>query len=160
MVGRPPFNIGFSSANDPETELTLESDAQPPIPQSDLLSYLAFGRSSSSLLQVEGSGLSGVSATGDLIGVGAALAMKRMAALALGIMADEVEGEATRGLGADVFNIMPAEISELGGADVINFFQEPGLKLGSISNPYLFVAVQASSAPGAGSVQDAEGVAL
>ena len=39
-------------------KLTLQSDAQPPISQSDLLSYLAFGRSSSSLLQNEGSSAS------------------------------------------------------------------------------------------------------
>ena len=60
--------------------LTLESDAQPPISQSDLLSYLAFGQSTTSLLSLEGSGLTGATSTGNLVGVGAALAMKRMAA--------------------------------------------------------------------------------
>ena len=54
-------------------QISLESDAQPPIPQSDLLSYLAFGRSSSSLLQLEGSGFR---ASNNLVGAGAALASR------------------------------------------------------------------------------------
>jgi translocation and assembly module TamB len=150
MVGRPNFNIRVMIGGTlQKPKLTLESDAQPPIPQSNLLSYLAFGRSSSSLLQVEGSGLSGATATGDLIGVGAAVATKRMVALALGVMADEVEGEATRGLGADVFNIIPAEIDELEGGQVVNFFESTRIEAGKYLNPYLFVALEVQQRPGA-----------
>jgi translocation and assembly module TamB len=150
MAGRPNFNVRVLIGGTLQRpKLTLESDAQPPIAQSDLLSYLAFGRSTSSLLQLEGSGLSGATATGNLVGVGAALAMKRMAAVALGVMADEVEGEATKGLGADVFNIMPAEFPELGGEQVINFFQSTRIEAGKYLNPYLFVALQVQQRPGA-----------
>src|SRR5204862_6527219 len=93
LTGRPNFNVRvLIGGTMQKPKLTLESDAQPPISQSDLLSYLAFGRSTSSLLQLEGSGLTGATSTGNLVGVGAALAMKRMAAVALGVMADEVEG--------------------------------------------------------------------
>ena len=60
--------------------ISLSSDAQPPIPQSDLLSYLAFGRSSSSLLQLEGSG----------VGAGAALAPSSCQR-GPGVIADEAE---------------------------------------------------------------------
>jgi translocation and assembly module TamB len=150
LAGRPNFNVRVLIGGTMQRpKLTLESDAQPPISQSDLLSYLAFGRSSTSLLQVEGSGLTGATATGHLIGVGAALAVKRMAAVALGVMADEVEGEATKGLGADVFNIEPADVpTELGGQGVITFLQSTRVEAGKYFSPYFFLAVQAQQYPG------------
>lgn len=130
-------------------KLTLESDAQPPISQSDLLSYLAFGRNTSSLFQVEGSGLTGATATGNLVGLGAALAMRRMAAVALGVMADEVEGEASKGLGADVFNITPADVpTELGGEGVVDFLASTRVEAGKYLSPYFFMALQAQKYPG------------
>jgi translocation and assembly module TamB len=150
LAGRPNFNVRvLIGGTILRPKLTLESDAQPPISQSDLLSYLAFGQSSTSLLQLEGSGLTSATATGHLIGVGAALAMKRMAAVALGVMADEVEGEATRGLGADVFNITPADVpTELGGQGVINFFQSTRIEAGKYLSPYFFTALQLQQYPG------------
>src|SRR4051812_41317501 len=130
--------------------ISLTSDAQPPISQSDLLSYLAFGRSASSLLQLEGSGLTGQTSSGNLVGVGAALAMKRMAAVAMGVMADEVEGEATKGLGTDVFDITPADVpTEIGAQNVIGFFQSTRIEAGKYITPNLFAAVQAQQYPGA-----------
>lgn len=148
LAGRPAFNVRVLIGGTlQKPKLTLESDAQPPIAQSDLLSYLAFGQSTSSLLQLEGSALTGSTATGSLVGVGAALAMKRMAAVALGVMADEVEGEATRSLGADVFNITPAEVPEGAGA-VVNFFQGTRVEAGKYFSPYFFVALQAQQYPG------------
>jgi len=142
LTGRPNFNVRVLIGGTlQKPKLTLESDAQPPISQSDLLSYLAFGRSTSSLLQIEGSGLSGATSTGSLVGVGAALAMQRMAAVALGVMADEVEGEATKGLGADVFNITPADVpTELGA--VGSFFQSTRVEAGKYLSPYFFMAAQ------------------
>jgi autotransporter translocation and assembly factor TamB len=150
LAGRPNFNVRVLIGGTLRMpKLTLESDAQPPIPQSDLLSYLAFGQSTSSLLQLEGSGLTGATATGNLVGVGAALAMKRMAAVALGVMADEVEGDATRGLGADVFNITPADVpTELGGQAVFNFFESTQIEAGKYLSPYFFMALQAQKYPG------------
>lgn len=142
LAGRPNFNVRvLIGGTIQRPKLTLESDAQPPISQSDLLSYLAFGRNTTSLLQLEGSSLSGATATGNLIGVGAKLATERMAAVALGVMADEVEGEATRGLGADVFNITPADVpTELGA--VGNFFQSTRVEAGKYLSPYFFMALQ------------------
>lgn len=150
LAGRPTFNVRvLIGGTIQKPKLTLESDAQPPISQSDLLSYLAFGRSASSLLQIEGSGLTGATATGNLVGVGAALATKRMAAVALGVMADEVEGEATKGLGTDVFNITPADVpTELGGQGVVNFFQSTRVEAGKYLSPYFFLALQAQQYPG------------
>jgi translocation and assembly module TamB len=150
LVGRTNFNVRvLIGGTIQKPKLTLESDAQPPISQSDLLSYLAFGRSSTSLLQLEGSGLSGASATGSLIGVGAALAMKRMVAVGLGVMADELEGEATKGLGADVFNIEPADLpTELGAQGVVNFLATTRVEAGKYFSPYFFTALQLQQYPG------------
>ena len=149
LAGRPAFNVRVLIGGTLQLpKLTLESDAQPPIPQSDLLSYLAFGQSTSSLLQLEGSGLTGATATGNLIGVGASLAMKRMGAVALGVMADEIEGDATRGLGADVFNITPGDLPDPGAANVVNFFESTRVEAGKYLSPYFFVALQAQRYPG------------
>ena len=90
--------------------LTLDSDAQPPITQSDLLSYLAFGSESGSLLQFGGSSVSGGTAGGGLVGTSAALASKQLFGVALGVLTDQIEAEGSRTLGADVFNVTPASI--------------------------------------------------
>ena len=148
LAGRQAINIRvLIGGTMRRPKLTLESDAQPPIAQSDLLSYLAFGQSTTSLLQIEGSGLSGFTATGHLVGVGAALATKRMIAVALGVMVDEVEGDATRGLGADVFNITPADLpTELG--NVGTFLWGTRIEAGKYLSPYFFAALQLQKHPG------------
>ena len=150
LAGRQNFNIRVMIGGTLQRpKLTLESDAQPPISQSDLLSYLAFGRSSTSLLTLEGSSLTSATSTGSLIGVGAALAMKRMWAVGMGLMMDEVEGEATRGLGADVFNIEPADVpTELGAQQALNFFASTRIEAGKYLSPYFFTALQIQKYPG------------
>jgi hypothetical protein len=91
--------------------LTLSSNAQPPISQTDLLSYLTFGRSSSSLLQIGGSSLSGQGTqSGNLVGSVAAIAASKMAAVALGAAVQESQREWARSIGVDVLNITPADI--------------------------------------------------
>ncbi len=93
-------------------KITLTSDAQPPISQTDLLSYLAFGQSSSSLMQIGGNGLTtGGSGGSNIVGQGAAFATKQVTAAALGAVTDEIAGEAARSLGADVLTIAPAPVS-------------------------------------------------
>ena len=86
--------------------ISLESDAQPPLSQSDLLSYLAFGESSGSLLQFDQTSLT---QGGNLLNV----ASTRLAGVALGVALDEVEGDAARSLGVDVFNITPGDVPVL-----------------------------------------------
>lgn len=92
-------------------KLTLDSDAQPPLPQSDLISYLAFGRTSSSLLQLNGSGLSGGNEGGGIVGAVGAAATQRLGAIALGVLVNQLEGQTSRSLGADVVNITPADLT-------------------------------------------------
>jgi translocation and assembly module TamB len=118
--------------------IELRSTAQPPISQSDLLSYLAFGRSSSSLTQLEGTSLTGGGAGGSLIGQGAAVAMRQLATVAVGQMTDELAGEAARALGADVFIITPADVQ----TDVGNFLRTTEIEFGRYVRPATFIALQ------------------
>jgi len=123
--------------------LELRSTAQPPLSQTDLLSYLAFGRPSASLTQLEGASLTSGSASGTLIGAGAALAMKQLATVAVGVFADEFAGEAARAMGADVFIITPADVQ----TDIGNFLRNTELEFGKYLRPATFFAVQARPDP-------------
>lgn len=123
--------------------IALESDAQPPIPQSDLLSYLAFGRTSASLLQLEGTGVTGGSGSDNLVGAGAALATKQLATVAVGVFADQIAGEAAQSLGADVFNITPADIQ----TDVGGFLRATEIEFGKYIKSHTFVAAQVRPDP-------------
>ncbi|MDQ2889199.1 MAG: translocation/assembly module TamB [Gemmatimonadota bacterium] len=125
-------------------KIALESDAQPPISQTDLLSYLAFGRSSSSLLQQEGSGLTtGGSGGGNIVGAGAAFAAKQVAAAALGALTDEAAGQAARSLGADFFNITPADVS----LDAGSFLRATQVEFGKYIQTNTFLQIQVRPDP-------------
>ena len=123
--------------------ISLTSDAQPPIPQSDLLSYLAFGQSSSSLIQLEGSGLTNGGGGTNLVGAGAALASRQLAGVALGVAADQIAGSAARSLGADVFTITPADVQ----TDVGNFLRATQFEFGKYVKSHTFVAVKSPLDP-------------
>ncbi|MFL5523987.1 MAG: translocation/assembly module TamB domain-containing protein [Gemmatimonadaceae bacterium] len=118
--------------------ISLTSDAQPPLTQSDLLSYLAFGQQSNSLLQLEGSGLSNGSGTSNLVGQGAALATQQLAGVALGVLANQFAGEAARSLGADVFNITPADVQ----TDVGTFLRATQVEFGRYIKAHTFVLLK------------------
>ncbi|HVE79692.1 MAG TPA: translocation/assembly module TamB domain-containing protein, partial [Gemmatimonadaceae bacterium] len=131
--------------------ISLQSDAQPPIAQSDLLSYLAFGRSSSSLLQLGGtSGGGGASSSGGLVGTGAALATRQLASVALGVVTNELEGEVSRSADLDVFNIAPADIPEeaIRGQGIGEFARNTNIEAGKYTDPRTFVGLQASLGSG------------
>ena len=125
--------------------ISLTSDAQPPITQTDLLSYLAFGQESSSLLQLAGSGLSSGGSGQNLVGAGAALASRQLAGVALGIVADQVAGSAARSLGADVFTITPADVQ----TDVGTFLRGTQFEFGKYIKSHTFVAVKSPFDPAA-----------
>jgi translocation and assembly module TamB len=124
-------------------KLTLESDAQPPISQSDLLSYLAFGSESSTLLQGQGaSSLTGGGSSGNLIGASAALASRQLAAVALGVAVDQLEGQAARSLGADVLEITPADVPLSGGfKEGRNFLEGTRVEFGRYFQRNTFLAI-------------------
>jgi len=144
-------NIGGTMLN---PRVTLESDAQPPISQSDLLSYLAFGSESGSLLQFGGSSVAGGSAGGSLVGTSAALATRQLAGVALGVAVNELEGQASRSLGADVFNITPANVpTELASGNFgafETFLKGTQVEFGKYVTTGTFVGLQAqlSAVPG------------
>ena len=130
-------------------KLTLESTAQPPISQSDLLSYLAFGRSSSSLLQVQGSALSGQSSgSGELAGAVASIATRQLAGTALDVLTNELEQDAARSLGTDEFRLTPADVpAELSSNSVISSLSLTEIEAGKyINRSRTFVAIQAQPA--------------
>ncbi|HSL72720.1 MAG TPA: translocation/assembly module TamB domain-containing protein, partial [Longimicrobiales bacterium] len=65
-----------------QPRVTLQSNAQPPLSQSDLLGYLAFGQSTTSVLNQQSSGAFGVG-NGGLVGL-PALAEQQLANVAIG----------------------------------------------------------------------------
>lgn len=159
LAGRGPqainVVIGGTMRN---LNISLSSNAQPPIPQEELLSYLAFGRSPSSLLQIEGSTtLSGQgAATGRIVGQVAAVATRQLAAIALGTLTDEFEETAARSIGADVFNITPADIpAEVSLNGVAGVLRGTAVEAGKYVGPRTFIGItaQPTVAPPGASVQ-------
>ena len=129
--------------------LSLESDAQPPRTQSELLSLLAFGQSATTLLASGQSSIAGSAATSDLFGVGAQVAARRLAGVALGVAANEVEMEAGKAFGTDIFDITPSDIPS--GNIVANLFVQTKFEAGKYVNPRTFVTVsQQAGRPGFG----------
>ena len=124
-------------------KVALESDAQPPKTQSELLSLLAFGQSSTSLLAFSSSSVAGGAAASDLFGAGARLAVTRLASVALGVMVDQLEVEAGRAFGTDVLDITPGDVPLFnGGSALNNFFLTTKIEAGKYINGRTFVSLQ------------------
>ncbi len=111
-AGRAPFDIQVTIGGTLEQpNVSLESQAQPTLTQSDLISFLAFGQSSTSLLQFDGSGLEGGGNSGSsLAGNVAALATRQLAGVAFGAVLAELESDITEKTAFDVVHIRPAEL--------------------------------------------------
>jgi translocation and assembly module TamB len=133
-------------------KLSLESDAQPPLPQSDLISYLAFGRPTGSLLSSgNGSAVSGVQPGGDIASTTRAFVQRQLTGTALGVALSEFEAEASRSLGADVFDITPAETPiDIYPTSVGQYFLDSQVEVGKYVNPHTFVSLQVVPAGGTG----------
>jgi translocation and assembly module TamB len=122
-----------------QPRVSLESDIQPPLTQSELLSYLAFGDNTGS---VQGSGpnsLTGL-AGGNLLNMASA----RFAGIALGELVNEVQGQAARSLGLDVFNITPGSANPLitgGSGGAASFITNTQLEAGKYISPTTFVSL-------------------
>jgi|GEM_PF-1201680 len=121
QAGRAPFDIQVTIGGTLERpNISLSSDAQPTLTQSDLISFLAFGESSTSLLQFNGSGLEGGGMGGSsLAGNVAALATRQLAGVALGALYADLEADLSERTAVDVLRIRPAELP-------------PGLSLGDV----------------------------
>jgi translocation and assembly module TamB len=121
-----------------QPRVSLESDAQPPISQSDLLSYLAFGESSGSLLQVGSTG----AIAGGLRGTGVInAASSRLAGVAIGVAVDELEGDVARSAGLDVFNVTPGDLPiEQGQNAISQFLRGTEIEVGKYVSPSTFTS--------------------
>lgn len=119
--GRAPFDIQVTIGGTLERpNISLESQAQPTLTQSDLISFLAFGQSSTSLLTFEGSALEGGGMSGSsLAGTVSALATRQLAGVALGALFADLEADLSERTAVDVLRIRPAELP-------------PGLSLGDV----------------------------
>jgi translocation and assembly module TamB len=112
QAGRAPCDIQVAIGGSLEKpNVSLSSDAQPTLTQSDLISFLAFGRSSTSLLQFEGSGLEGGGLSGSsLAGNVASLATRQLSSVALGALLSDIETTLSERTAFDVLNIRAAEL--------------------------------------------------
>ena len=122
--------------------LALESDAQPPKSQSELLSLLAFGQSTTTLGSIQGSSLSG---NNSRLSQGAELAGRQYAGVALGVLIDQAEASFSKALATDYFNITPADVpTELvtSSNGVGNFLTTTRFEGGKYLNPRTFVVGQ------------------
>lgn len=145
QAGRPPLDIRIIIGGTLESpKLTLESDAQPTMSQSDLISFLAFGRSSSALLSFQGSGVTGGGQGGSsLAGNVAALATRQLATIALDALVDEAEGELTDALRADRLNITPASLpAELNLGGLQTLLRGTEIEIGKYIDRRTFVVTQ------------------
>nr|MBA3889576.1 hypothetical protein [Gemmatimonadaceae bacterium] len=107
----------------------------------ELLSLLAFGTESSSLVAIAGSALSASSGGNPLI---SGLAATRLFAVALGIAVEEAEAELGSAIGVDVFNIRPADVPFFQGRSnsVADFILGTEFEAGKYINPATFVSAE------------------
>lgn len=125
-----------------EPRLTLTSNANPPLSQTDLISYLVFGAPSGSLLQPGSSALGG--AGGGELG---ALATQQLASLAVGTLVEEafasLERSATQ-QGLDVVHIEPAELPDELAFDgyVQNLLRGTQIEAGSYLTRRFFLGIR------------------
>jgi translocation and assembly module TamB len=145
LPGREAFSIRViigGTALSPT--LTVESDARPPIAETDILTYIALGRAAGSVLQQQGSALSGHGTqSGDLVGNVAGLATMQMTALAANTLLDQFESEMARELGLDVLHIAPADLpAELFSGRFTDLFRGTEVEAGRYIGPRFFAAVR------------------
>ena len=136
-----------------QPKLSLASDAQPPLTESDLIAYLAFGTSSTSLLQQQGSGLTGSGSGGaGVVNNVAAIATRQLTAVGLDVLLDQIERDVGGSIGADVFQIRPADVAdELSFGEFGSVFKGTELEAGKYLSARLFLGLQAratAAAPG------------
>lgn len=136
-----------------EPRVTLQSNSQPPLAQSDLLSYLAFGQSSSSVLNMQSTSMLGIG-NGGLTGI-PALAEQQLASVAIGASIEsavaQIQREGSRS-GLDVFRVhageLPAEAAFQGYFQ--NLVRGTEIEAGKYIMPRLFLEARGrlSTTPG------------
>jgi hypothetical protein len=146
VAGRDPFDIRVVLSGPlAELETGVESSAQPPLSQTDLLSFLVFGRDAGSLVQQQGSSLAGQGvAGGALVGNLAARATQQLAAVAFDALITDLESETARTLGLDVLRIQPTDApAEVFAGRFGDLLRGTEVEAGRYVTPRLFVSGQA-----------------
>jgi translocation and assembly module TamB len=148
LTGSPALNIQVLIGGTLKApKLTLQSDAQPPRTQSELLTLLAFGSPTTNLLEPEGSSLGGAGGPGGVVGQTAQVAMTRLEGVAIGVLFEQLQSRAGKALGADQFYISPGDTPELATNSQTqqawtNFIKNTRVEAGKYVNPRTFVSVQ------------------
>jgi translocation and assembly module TamB len=143
QAGRAPLEIRvILGGTMRQPSVSLESDAQPKMSQSDLISFLAFGKSSSSLLQFTSTGVEGGGQGGSsLVGSVGALARRQLAAIALGALVDEVKSDLTDATRADVVHITPAELpADVSLGSLQTVLRGTEIEIGKYADRHTFVS--------------------
>jgi len=138
--GQPFFIRLLISGTARNPTLNLESTRQPPLSQSDLIAYLAFSRSSSSLLAGGNNASLGAGGSGGPVGAAAALVRNQLAGVALGVAVNSLEANLARSLGADVLVISPAELPT-GLTNVGGFLLSSEVEYGKYLNTRSFLGL-------------------
>jgi translocation and assembly module TamB len=142
QAGRPPLDIRvIIGGTMRRPSLSLESEAQPTMSQSDLIAFLAFGQSSASLLQFANTGLEGDGSGGSsLAGNVGALARRQMASIALGALVDQARADLAASTRADVVNITPAEVpADLSLGSLQTLLKGTDIEIGKYTDRHTFV---------------------
>jgi autotransporter translocation and assembly factor TamB len=148
LTGSPALNIQVLIGGTLKApKLTLQSDAQPPRTQSELLTLLAFGGPTTNLIEPEGSSLGGAGGPGGVVGQTAQVAMTRLEGVAVGVLFEQLQSRAGKALGADQFYISPGDTPELATNQQTtqawtNFVKNTRVEAGKYLNPHTFVSVQ------------------
>lgn len=139
--------------------LTLTSDAQPPLSQTDLFTYLAFGSPASQLSVGGAAGSSSGASSGagieasNLAGSLGPYVTQRLAGIAIGTFTQALQGDLARSLDADVLNITPASgvPSEVSAKGLSGYFRNTELEFGKYltTETYVGLDVLAIAPPGA-----------
>jgi len=142
QAGRAPLDIRvIIGGTMRKPSLSLESEAQPTMSQSDLIAFLAFGQSSSSLLQFANTGLEGDAQGGSsLAGNVGALARRQMASIALGALVDQARADLAASTRADVLNITPADVpADLSLGSLQALLRGTDIEIGKYTDRHTFV---------------------
>ncbi len=158
--GQQPINIQIQIGGTVRAPtLTLTSDAVPPLSQTDLFTYLAFGSPASQLSSGTGGGSSagGTSGTGlipsNLAGSLGPYVAQRLAGVAIGTFTEGLQGDVARSLGADVLNITPAPgvPAEVSTSGVTGYLRNTEVEFGKYvtTKTYVGLDVLTIAPPGA-----------
>jgi translocation and assembly module TamB len=152
VPGRQPIAIQFIIAGKADSlRLTVSSNAQPPVSQSTLLSYLAFSSPTIGISQqTQSSSLTGTGNSGNVVGTASNFVQAQLTSTAIGVLAAEGSGALGRAVGADVLNITTGNLyTDIGQhSEAATILQTTQIEYGKYVTPDTYIALQASVAPG------------